>query len=432
MHAGTGSATAPYRQGKRNRRTRSTQVPSARWRVSAGGPSPRSISWASRHSSARPRTTATTMRTITIHGTLRLSAFARPGVSLTECQRAAPVGGRNPGATRARPVERFATFGSGVKEERGTADVKPVSNAPTPGPLVLIADDDAVTRAVVETWLVGGGYEVIAAPDGDAALALALEMEPDLAVLDVSMPGLDGLEVCRALSQAMPAPPPVIFLTGHSGTDALVTGLDAGAVDYIVKPLNRDVLIARVRAALRSKALRDDLITHATRDALTGLLNRRELDARTRAAIAHAQRYERPLSCAMIDVDHFKAINDRHGHAAGDAALCEAATRLQETCRETDTIGRYGGEEFIVLFPEISAPDAMVAAERIRRAFCDAAFTSGGVELQLTASIGVATWDPNMSVPASLYSAADRALYQAKESGRNRAELFDAQYRAAN
>jgi diguanylate cyclase (GGDEF)-like protein len=134
----------------------------------------------------------------------------------------------------------------------------------------------------------------------------------------------------------------------------------------------------------------------------------------------------------MIDVDHFKAINDRHGHAAGDVVLCEAATRLRETCRDTDTIGRYGGEEFIVLFPEIFAEDAMVAAERIRRAFCDTAFTSGGADLQLTASIGVATWVPSLSVPATLYSAADRALYQAKESGRNRAELFDAQYRAPN
>ena len=307
-----------------------------------------------------------------------------------------------------------------------------VSNAPTPGPLVLIADDDAVTRAVVETWLVNAGYEVVAAADGQAALALALEMTPDLAVLDVSMPGLDGLEVCRALSRATPAPPPVIFLTGHSGTDALVTGLDAGAVDYIVKPLNRDVLVARVRAALRSKALRDDLITHATRDALTALLNRRELDLRTAAAIAHAARYDRLLSCAMIDVDHFKQVNDRHGHAVGDAVLCEAATRLRETCRETDTLGRYGGEEFIVLFPEISASDAMVAAERIRRAFSDAAFTADGVSLNLTASIGVATWVASMIAPASLYSAADRALYQAKDLGRDRAEFFDATHRATS
>jgi diguanylate cyclase (GGDEF)-like protein len=307
-----------------------------------------------------------------------------------------------------------------------------VSTVPTPGPLVLIADDDAVTRAVVEAWLVNAGFEVITAADGDAALSLAIEMEPDLLVLDVSMPGRDGLEVCRELPGATPVPPPVIFLTGHSGTDALVTGLDAGAVDYIVKPLDRDVLVARVRAALRSKALRDDLITHATRDALTGLLNRRELDSRTRAAIAHAHRYDRPLSCAMIDVDHFKGVNDRYGHAAGDAVLCEAATRLRETCRETDTIGRYGGEEFIVLLPETSAQEALIAAERIRRAFCDAAFSAGGAELYVTASIGLSTWAPSMSVPASLYSAADQALYLAKERGRNRAELVDEHGRTAS
>jgi len=307
-----------------------------------------------------------------------------------------------------------------------------VSTVPTPGPLVLIADDDAVTRAVVEAWLVRAGYEVISAADGDTALALAIEMEPDLLVLDVSMPGLDGLEVCRALPGVTVVPPPVIFLTGHSGTDALVTGLDAGAVDYIVKPLDRDVLIARVRSALRSKALRDDLVSHATRDALTGLLNRRELDARTATAIAHAQRYDRPLSCAMVDVDHFKAVNDQYGHAAGDAVLCEVAARLRETCRETDTVGRYGGEEFIVLLPETSAQEAMVAADRVRSAFHGAAFTAGGVDLQLTASIGVATWAPSMSVPATLYSAADRALYQAKEGGRDRSELLDEQDRAAN
>jgi diguanylate cyclase (GGDEF)-like protein len=134
----------------------------------------------------------------------------------------------------------------------------------------------------------------------------------------------------------------------------------------------------------------------------------------------------------MVDVDHFKLVNDRYGHAAGDAVLREAATRLRETCRETDTIGRYGGEEFIVLFPETSGQDAMVVADRVRLAFCGAAFTAGGVGLHLTASIGIATWAPSMSVPASLYSAADRALYQAKERGRNRAELLDEHHRAAN
>ena len=118
----------------------------------------------------------------------------------------------------------------------------------------------------------------------------------------------------------------------------------------------------------------------------------------------------------MIDVDHFKAVNDRYGHAAGDAVLCEAATRLRETCRESDTIGRYGGEEFIALLPETTAKDAMVAAERIRRAFGDAAFAVDGVEVHLTASIGIAAWAPSMSVPATLYAAADRAPLPSKRA----------------
>jgi diguanylate cyclase (GGDEF)-like protein len=305
-----------------------------------------------------------------------------------------------------------------------------MSNAAATRLLVLIADDDAVTREVVEAWLVGAGYEAIVAADGDAALVLAIRTEPDLVLLDVSMPGLDGLEVCRALQRATPVPPPVIFVTGHGGTDAVVTGLDAGAVDYIVKPLSRDVLVARARAALRSKALRDDLINDAALDALTGLLNRRELDAHTGAAIAHAERYDRPLSCAMVDVDHFKRVNDRHGHAAGDAVMREAATRLRQTCRETDTIGRYGGDEYVVVLWETTAQDAMVGADRVRRAICDTAFMASGIDLHLTASIGIATWDPSMSGPESLYAAADRALYQAKEHGRNRAELLDKHHRA--
>jgi two-component system, cell cycle response regulator len=292
-------------------------------------------------------------------------------------------------------------------------------------PLVLIADDDAVTRAIVHAWLADSGYDVIVATDGDAALALAAEKEPDLLLIDVSMPGLDGFEVCRALQRATPIAPPVIFLTAHTDTRARVTGLDAGAVDYVVKPLNRDELVARVRAALRTKAVRDDLMNHATRDALTGLPNRRDLDARTVAAIAQAQRYDRPLLCAMVDIDHFKQVNDRYGHAAGDEVLHEAANRLRETCRTPDTIGRYGGEEFVALLPETTAEQAAAVGDRLRRTFCHSPFKIAAVNLHVTASVGVATWLPSMIVPASLYAAADGALYQAKQGGRNRAELVE-------
>jgi two-component system chemotaxis response regulator CheY len=293
----------------------------------------------------------------------------------------------------------------------------------TTRPLVLIADDDAVTRAMVNSWLGDSGYDVISAADGDAALALATENQPDLLLIDVTMPGLDGYEVCRTVQQS-PLAPPVIFLTAHADTSARVIGLDAGAVDYIVKPFDHDELIARVRAALRTKAVRDDLVHQSSRDPLTGLLNRRELDTRAIAAISHAQRYERPLSCAMLDVDHFKQINDNHGHATGDAVLREAARRLAETCRTSDTIGRYGGEEFVMLLPETAAENAAVTADRVRYAFCEAPFEVGDVSLAVTASVGAAEWSPNMAIPASLYAAADRALYRAKELGRNRTELL--------
>jgi diguanylate cyclase (GGDEF)-like protein len=290
-------------------------------------------------------------------------------------------------------------------------------------PLVLVADDDPVMRAVVHAWLTQAEYEVILAEDGDAALALAIEHDPDLLLIDVSMPGLDGFEVCRALLKAVPTPPPVIFLTAHGDTQSRVAGLDAGAVDYVVKPLVCDELVARVRAALRTKAVRDDLIKHAGLDPLTGVLNRRELDARARVAIAHAERYDRALTCAMLDIDHFKAINDRYGHAAGDAVLREAATRISESCRASDTIGRYGGEEFVVLLPETRVEDAAVLAERLRCRFDDHGLTFEGTTVHVTVSIGVAPWEPGVTVPASLYSAADRALYTAKDLGRNRIEL---------
>jgi diguanylate cyclase (GGDEF)-like protein len=289
---------------------------------------------------------------------------------------------------------------------------------------VLVADDDPVMRAVVAAWLERAEYEVIVAEDGETAFALVLERDPDVVLMDVSMPGRDGFEVCRALAHAVQAPPPLIFLTAHGDTQSRVAGLDAGAVDYIVKPLVRDELVARVRAALRSKMVRDDLIKNAGLDPLTGLLNRRELDARTAVAIAHADRYGRELSCAMIDIDHFKAVNDRHGHTVGDAVLRETAIRIGDSCRLSDTIGRYGGEEFVLLLPETSAEDAAVLADRLRRQCADHPVTCENTTIDVTLSIGLAAWEPGMTVPASLYSAADRALYLAKDHGRNRVETL--------
>jgi len=290
-------------------------------------------------------------------------------------------------------------------------------------PRVLIADDDGVTRAMVTAWLTGSGYEVIAARDGDEALEVARAELPDLLLVDVTMPGLDGYDVCRAVQTASPVPPPVIFLTAHAQTNARVAGLDAGAVDYIVKPFAQAELIARVRAALRTKAVRDGFIEKAVRDGLTGLFNRRELDVQMDAAVKLAQRHGRALSCLMVDIDHFKQINDRHGHGAGDEVLRVAAARIATACRASDVVGRYGGEEFVLVLPETGPQDAVTTGDKLRRVLSERPVESETLSIPVTASVGAAAWEETMTA-ASLFAAADEALYRAKQLGRNRTELF--------
>ena len=290
-------------------------------------------------------------------------------------------------------------------------------------PLVLVADDDGVTRAMVSAWLGGSGFEVVAARDGDEALVVATDQQPDLLLVDVTMPGLDGYDVCRAIQAASAVPPPVIFLTAHATTTARVAGLDAGAVDYIVKPFEQAELLARVRAALRTKAVRDGFVEQATRDGLTGLLNRREIDINAEAAVKLAERHGRTLSFLMVDIDHFKRINDRFGHAAGDEVLRETARRILTSCRASDVVGRYGGEEFLLLLPETTADDAVTTGDKLRRVLSEQPIELDELKIPVTASVGVAAWDPPMRT-AELYEAADRALYRAKALGRNRTELY--------
>ena len=292
-------------------------------------------------------------------------------------------------------------------------------------PLVLIADDDGVTRAMVGSWLTDSGYGVVAARDGEEALLLAGERDPDLLLVNLIMPGLDGFDVCRAIQAEGEAPPPVIFITAHDRSGRRGIGLDAGAVDYIVKPFEQEELIARVRAALRTKVERDGLADQAAHDPLTGLLNRRELDARADEAVALAQRHDRPLSCLLLDLDHFKQVNDVHGHAAGDHVLRETGRRLSAACRISDVIARYGGEEFVLLLPETPLEAAVVLADKLRSALAETPFDVGNALISIRASVGAAALNATMQTPASLLAAADRALYRAKGLGRDRTELYD-------
>jgi len=302
-------------------------------------------------------------------------------------------------------------------------------------PLVLIVDNDGLTRTMVGSWLVDSGYAVLEACDGEEALRLAGERSPDLLLIDLIMPGLDGYQVCRAI-QAEGDAPPVIFMTMLGDTAARVSGLDAGAVDYIVKPFEHDEVMARVRAALRTKVVRDELavrtkvvrdelIDQASHDSLTGLLNRRELDSRAAEAVALAQRHGHPLCCILLDLDNFKDVNDAHGHAAGDQVLRETGRRLADACRISDVIARYGGEEFILLLPETPPEAAVVLADKLRWALAEAPFEAGDTLISIRASVGVAAFTAVMATPASLLAAADEALYRAKGLGRDRTELYD-------
>jgi diguanylate cyclase (GGDEF)-like protein len=291
--------------------------------------------------------------------------------------------------------------------------------------LVLVADDDLDIRELVALRLRSAGYEVVTAENGRQALELVEGRMPDLLLLDVSMPVLDGLEVCRQVQDMGPTAPPVIFLTARAHPAGCLDGFDAGAVDYVTKPFRPAELLARVSAAIRAKAVRDAFAHEATTDGLTTLLNRRGLEIRAEEAVDLARRYSRPLACLMVDIDHFKHVNDTHGHRAGDAVLRQVAERIRATTRISDVVGRYGGEEFVLLLPETDEDGAILAAEKVRCEIADRPLpvtsqAGGEATVSLRASVGVACFDQRTFDAAELMSNADGALYQAKRLGRDR------------
>jgi diguanylate cyclase (GGDEF)-like protein len=283
-----------------------------------------------------------------------------------------------------------------------------------------VAEDDDDIRALITHRLKAGGLDVVAASDGVRALAL-LSHEPDLLLLDVSMPGKDGFAVCREVQRRGPLAPPVIFLTAHGNTFSRITGLDAGAVDYVAKPFDGAELLARVRAALRASELRNRLAAEAATDPLTGLLNRRQLELRLAETVALAHRHGRPVSALMIDLDYFKRVNDSYGHGSGDQVLRDVATRIREGCRISDIVARYGGEEFVVVLPETDVNGAVSAAEKIRWLVSSRAIQlERGGRIRVTASVGAAELEPQTGTPGQLLADADAALYEAKHAGRDR------------
>ncbi|MFZ0315111.1 MAG: diguanylate cyclase [Candidatus Korobacteraceae bacterium] len=297
---------------------------------------------------------------------------------------------------------------------------------------VLVAEDDPLYRRALQHFLAGKGYGVQLVSDGLQALEIALSPDaPRLLVLDWMMPGLPGPEVCRRL-RAAPRDhyQYVLLLTAKHTTADIVEGLEAGADDYLTKPFNVHEFFARMHVGERMIKLHDSLFAaqqalrfQATHDPLTAIWNRGALFELLRAELERAQRKPTSLSLFLVDLDHFKRVNDEFGHLAGDAILREVTQRLSAAVRVYDVVGRYGGEEFIVAAAGLGADRSYQFAERLRHAVSDSPVRTQQAEVTMTISIGVVTANPcGESSVEKLIQSADAALYQAKADGRNRVQ----------
>ena len=283
---------------------------------------------------------------------------------------------------------------------------------------VLVIDDAEPIHDLLRYHLADEPVEIHSALDARSGVGLARTLSPDMILLDVEMPDVDGFETIRQLkSEQETLGIPVVFLTGVSTTEEKIRGLDLGATDYVTKPFEPAELRARVRATLRTRRLLDLLSRKAMIDGLTGLWNRAYFEQHLDIEVAKARRAGQAVACIMADLDHFKSVNDRYGHPAGDAVLAQVAQLLVEGCREQDIVCRYGGEEFAVILPSTTEQKAQEIAERLRAAIALHSGKYNGVRISVTCSFGVADVH---QIPPSLVELADQALYLAKKGGRNR------------
>jgi two-component system, cell cycle response regulator len=302
---------------------------------------------------------------------------------------------------------------------------------------VLIAEDDSISRRMLEAFLVKWGYEVLVAREGEEAWeVLQGNSAPQLAILDWMMPGRDGIDICRALRQRKGRLYTyILLLTARGQKEDIVEGLEAGADDYVTKPFDPYELRARLRAGRRIVELQEQLLQarealrdQASRDPLTDIWNHGTILAILRKEVARASRTHGPFAVAMIDVDRFKAINDTYGHPAGDAVLKEASRRLRGAMRTYDSLGRYGGDEFLAVVPGCDPAAAARFAESFRARIDRKAIDTPEGMIPITLSLGVVALDDLNGVSSdTLVRIADAALYRAKIAGRNRVALASPQ-----
>jgi two-component system, cell cycle response regulator len=293
---------------------------------------------------------------------------------------------------------------------------------------ILVAEDDVTSRTILIAILRKWGFDPVAADDGNRAWRIMQQSDaPNIAVLDWEMPGMDGLEVCKRIRETPASNPPyIIILTARGEKADIVKGLDAGANDYISKPYDNDELHARVRVGQRMVELQTELIAakdalahEAMHDPLTGILNRRAILDGLNKELNRVERGKSRLSIGLCDIDHFKQVNDTHGHQAGDEVLCGFVHAIQKNLRSYDLVGRYGGEEFLVIAPDSTGSAGEGLYERLRSGISNHRTNTKSGKIGITVSIGIACACSGATID-SIVAAADAALYQAKAEGRNR------------
>jgi two-component system, cell cycle response regulator len=309
----------------------------------------------------------------------------------------------------------------------------PAEGASSRLPQVLVVDDSAVYRKLIGDHLRSWGFGVSLAESGSEAWQILEQPEaPKLALLDWVLPDLEGIEICRRIRRAGSSRPYiyVVLLTSNEGRQHMLDAMHAGADDYLVKPFDELELKARLLVGKRILDLQEELVSAresmrhaATHDNLTGLLNRGEIFAMLERELERSRRDRQPLGVILGDIDHFKSVNDTLGHLFGDEALREVGRRLRAQLRVYDGVGRYGGEEFLMVLPNCDLPDALLRADELRETIAQTPVLSSGQEKLITMSMGVAVavCDQKNEIEA-LLKQADAGLYQAKEKGRNRIE----------
>ncbi len=288
-------------------------------------------------------------------------------------------------------------------------------------PLILIVEDSSVNGKLCERLLNKNGFDTAVCSDGESAIEFVNSNSPDLILLDIIMPGIDGYEFCRVIkNNPKIRHTPIIFLSSMNDEKSIIKGFESGAVDFVTKPFRHQELIARTKTHIELKQTKEKLLRMAITDELTGLVNRRYFMGRLLHEYERIRRYESVFTLLMIDLDHFKNVNDSFGHQAGDVILRTVSDTMKLSLRLSDIIGRIGGEEFAVILPETELGPGMIIGDRLRKRAEALEIPHKECKIRMTISIGASQSSKDDLSIDEVLQRADLALYRAKENGRNR------------